>query len=164
MYSLTYENNYIRTPMNIILLEKIQNLGNIGDVVKVASGYGRNFLIPQGKATIASTENLKVYEAKKEELLKREADEVALSQDRKDKVNDQIFEIKSPCGPEGKLFGSVGLMDIAEACSAKGFEVLKSEVRLPDGPLKELGEYAIELHFNTEVSATIKVIILAEEA
>jgi large subunit ribosomal protein L9 len=149
--------------MNIILLEKIQNLGNIGDVVKVASGYGRNFLIPKGKATVASPENLKVYEVKKEELLKREADEISQAQDRKDKINDQIFEIKSPCGPEGKLFGSVGLMDIADACTVKGFEVIKSEVRLPDGPIKELGEYAIELHFNTEVDATIKVIILAEE-
>jgi large subunit ribosomal protein L9 len=150
--------------MNIILLEKIDNLGNIGDIVNVTSGYGRNFLIPKGKATIASTENIKTYEAKKEDLQRKVVEDIEIANQRKEVITQQVFEITAPCGPEGRLFGSVGPIDVAEACTNKGFEVLRAEVRMPDGPIKEAGEFEVGLHFHADVNANIKIIVLAEEA
>jgi len=148
--------------MQVILLEKIRRLGNLGDTVDVRSGYGRNFLIPQGKAVSATAANKAHFEARRAELEKKQAEVLAAAQARAAKLADLTVSIAAKAGDEGKLFGSVGTRDIAEAISKAGVEVEKSEVRLPNGALRMMGEYEIELGLHTEVAATVKVVVVAE--
>ena len=149
--------------MNVILLEKVDNLGEIGQVVKVASGYGRNFLIPQGKAKVANEENLKEYEAKRAEFEAKALDDLNQAKERALALEGKSISVTSAAGPEGKLFGSIGPIDISDACTASGVDVNRSEVRLPDGPFKEVGEYDVKIHLHAEVDVTIKLSIIAEE-
>lgn len=151
--------------MEVILLAKVENLGNIGDKVKVKNGYGRNFLIPTGKATAATAENLAAFEARRAELEKQAAAELAAAQSRADKVAalGGSITIAAKVGEEGRLFGSVGTVDVAEALAAKGVEVERNEVRLPEGPIRTTGEHEVTLHLHTDVNVDIKVIIVDEE-
>lgn len=147
--------------MEIILLEKIDNVGGIGDRVKVKSGYARNFLIPKGKATLATAENIAKFEKIRTDLEKKAAAELAAANARATKLAGQVIRLTSAAGTEGKLFGSIGTIDIAEACEALGVTVERSEVRLPDGPLRVLGEHEVELHLHTDVNVKITVVIEA---
>jgi large subunit ribosomal protein L9 len=151
--------------MDVILLAKVENLGNIGDKVKVKAGYGRNFLIPSGKATPATAENLAAFEARRVELERQAAEELAAAKARADKVSGLggTIEIVAKVGAEGRLFGSVGTVDIAEALAAKGVEVERGEVRLPDGPIREVGEHGIVVHLHTDVNVELKIVIVGEE-
>ncbi|RUO60527.1 50S ribosomal protein L9 [Pseudidiomarina insulisalsae] len=150
--------------MEIILLDKIANLGGLGDQVSVKSGYARNFLFPQGKAVPATAANIKVFEERRAELEAKIASDLAAAEERAEKINalDPIV-ISSKAGDEGKLFGSIGTKDIADAVTAAGVEVQKSEVLLPNGTLRETGEYDIELHLHADVFATIKLQVVAAE-
>ena len=148
--------------MKIILLDKIQKLGEIGDVVEVSSGYARNFLIPKKKAMFASDENLKYVESKKAELAAASADEMANAQGKADLISGAKVEIKVQVTEEGALYGSVGTREIAEAFLAVNVEIDKSEVQLPDGPIKEIGEHTITISVHPEVSAEVTVKVLAE--
>ena len=148
--------------MDIILLEKVENLGNIGDRVKVRSGYGRNFLLPKGKATLATPEKIALFEERRAELERKQAEELATAQGRADKIKGLSLRMAANAGPEGKLFGSLGTIDIAEACTAAGAMVERSEVRLPDGPLKTLGEHEVEIHVQSEVSVMIRVEVVSD--
>jgi large subunit ribosomal protein L9 len=149
--------------MEIILLEKVDNVGGIGDLVKVKSGYARNFLIPQGKATLATAANKAKFEARRAELETKAAGELAVAQGRAKKLEGQVIRIKAQAGTEGKLFGSVGTVDIAEACEKLGMPVERSEVRLPDGPLRLVGEHHVELHLHTDVNVDLTVIVESAE-
>jgi large subunit ribosomal protein L9 len=149
--------------MEVILLERVENLGNIGEKVNVKAGYGRNFLLPQGKATVATVENLAIFEARRAELEAKQAAEIASSQGRAAKLEGLELSITAKSGVEGKLFGSLGTVDIAEAASAAGFEIERSEVRLPDGPLKAVGEYAIEINLHTDLNVGIKVNVVGDQ-
>ncbi len=148
--------------MEIILLEKIENLGAIGDKVTVKSGYGRNYLIPQGKAAPATAENIAEYEAHRAELEKTAVEALAGAEARRDKLADMVLNIKAHAGDEGKLFGSVGTAEIIAAITANGAEVEKHEVRLPNGAFHQIGEYEVELHLHTDVNVTVKLVIEAE--
>lgn len=150
--------------MEIILLEKVDNVGGIGDKVRVKSGYARNYLIPQGKATLATPANVAKFEARRAELEAKAAGELAEAQARAKKLEGVVLKISMPAGTEGKLFGSVGTVDIAEAIGKLGVEVERSEVRLPDGPIRIAGEHTIELHLHTDVNVEMQVVIEAEEA
>jgi large subunit ribosomal protein L9 len=150
--------------MEIILLEKVDNVGGIGDKVRVRSGYARNYLIPQGKATLATPANIAKFEARRAELEAKAAGELAEAQARAKKLEGVVLRIAMPAGSEGKLFGSVGTVDIAEAIGKLGVEVERSEVRLPDGPIRVAGEHTIELHLHTDVNVEMQVVIEAEEA
>jgi len=145
--------------MKIILLDKIQKLGEIGEV---SSGYARNFLIPKKKAMFASEENLKYVESKKSELAAASADEIANAQGKADTVSGARVEIKVQVTEEGALYGSVGTREISEAFSAIDHAIDKSVIQLPDGPLKELGDYSITLLFHPEVSCVVEVSVQAE--
>ncbi|MGQ4275490.1 50S ribosomal protein L9 [Pseudidiomarina sp. E22-M8] len=148
--------------MEIILLDKIANLGGLGDQVSVKSGYARNFLFPQGKAVPATQANIKVFEERRAELEAKIAEDLAAAEKRAEKINalDPIV-ITSKAGDEGKLFGSIGTKDISDAVTAAGVEVQKSEVLLPNGTLRETGEFAIELHLHADVFASIKLQVVA---
>lgn len=149
--------------MEIILLDKIANLGGLGDKVTVKSGYARNFLFPQGKAVPATKVNVEKFEARRAELEAKIAEQHAAAQARADKITALgEVTIASPAGDEGKLFGSVGTRDIAAAITAAGVEVTKSEVKLPVGTLRETGEFEIDLQIHSDVTATIKLIIIQE--
>lgn len=148
--------------MQVILLEKVENLGNLGDQVKVRAGYGRNYLIPQGKATTATPENVARFEARRAELEKAAAEALAAAQARKAKLDGMTVTITAKAGDEGKLFGSIGTGDIARAVTETSQAIERHEVRLPEGAFRALGEYEIELHLHTDVDATIKLIIAAE--
>lgn len=149
--------------MEVILLEKVANLGNLGDKVNVRPGYGRNYLLPQKKAVPASKENIEMFEARRAELEKAAADALALAQGRAAQLaNLDHVVIKSHAGDEGKLFGSVTVADIAEAVNLVGIELEKREVSLPEGPIRQIGEYEIELHLHSDVTQPIKVIVEAE--
>lgn len=148
--------------MQVILLEKVENLGNLGDQVKVRSGYGRNFLIPKGKATAATPGNIARFEERRAELEKAAAESLAAATARKDKLDGLAVTVAAKAGDEGKLFGSIGTGDIAHAVTAMGQAVERHEVRLPEGPFRALGEYEVALHLHTDVNATIKLIIVAE--
>ena len=147
--------------MEVILLEKVENLGNLGDKVKVRPGYGRNFLIPHGKATPATEEAVKEFEARRAELERQAAEVLAAAEARKAQLEGLSVTVAAKAGDEGKLFGSVGTVDIAEAVTAAGVEIAKQEVRLPDGPLRVTGEYQVGLHLHTDVDATVTVIVEA---
>jgi len=148
--------------MQVILLEKVENLGGLGDQVKVRSGYGRNFLIPKGKATAATPANIARFEERRAELEKAAADALAAATTRKSGLDGLTVTVAAKAGDEGKLFGSVGTGDIAHAVTAAGQPVERHEVRLPEGPFRALGEYDVALHLHTDVNATIKLIIVAE--
>lgn len=148
--------------MEVILLEKVENLGNLGDRVNVKAGYGRNFLIPSGKATPATEEHIKAFEERRAELEKTAAEALALAESRRDKLVDMSITIAAKAGEEGKLFGSIGAIDIAEAIVAAGVEVERSEVRLPEGAFRNIGEYPVQLHLHTDVNTEIKLVIEAE--
>ena len=148
--------------MQIIMMEKVVNLGQLGDVVKVKDGYARNYLIPQGKAKRATTANLAEFEAKRAELEKAQAATLADSQARAAKMEGLVVQISQKAGVDGRLFGSVTNADISEALKAKGFDVPKSEIRLPEGPLKLIGDYAITIALHTDVVANITVSVLVE--
>jgi large subunit ribosomal protein L9 len=148
--------------MEIILMEKVVNLGNLGDVVKVKDGYARNFLIPQGKAKRASKANLAVFAEKKAELEKVAAERLAAAQSRAEKLEGYEVTVAQKAGVDGRLFGSVTNADIAEALKAQGFDVAKGEVRMPEGPFKMVGEYELTLDLHSDVQAQIKVHVAAE--
>ncbi|MDB4843549.1 50S ribosomal protein L9 [Gammaproteobacteria bacterium] len=148
--------------MKIILLDKIQKLGGIGDVVDVSSGYARNFLIPKKKAMFASDDNLKYVESRKSELAAASADEVAKAQGLADSIEGSQVEIKVQVTEEGALYGSVGTREISDAFIAIDLAVDKSVVQLPEGPLKELGDYSITLLFHPEVSCVVEVSVQPE--
>ncbi len=148
--------------MEVILLEKVENLGNIGDQVNVKSGYGRNFLLPKGKATLATPENIAVFEARRAELEARQAEELAAAEARAAKLNGLVLSIEAKAGPEGKLFGSLGTVDIADAVTAAGIEIQRSEVRLPDGPLRTVGEHELEIHLHSDLNVPIKVNVISD--
>ncbi|WP_137165645.1 50S ribosomal protein L9 [Salinimonas lutimaris] len=149
--------------MEIILLDKIANLGGLGDKVTVKSGFARNFLFPQGKAVPATKDNVEKFEARRAELEAKIADQLTQAQARAEKL-DALEEvtIAAPAGDEGKLFGSVGTRDIADAITAAGVEVSKAEVRLPVGTLRETGEYDIDVQLHSDVATSVKVVIIAE--
>lgn len=149
--------------MDVILLEKVGKLGNIGDKVAVKPGYGRNFLIPQGKALPANEKNLAEFEARRAELEAAAAEKTSEAQVRADKLAElDVVTITAKSGDEGKLFGSIGTRDIADAITAAGVEVTKAEVKLPEGALREVGEFDIDLQLHTEVFQTVKVAVVAE--
>jgi large subunit ribosomal protein L9 len=148
--------------MNVILLENVHNLGSLGDQVSVKSGYGRNFLIPQGKAIPANEENIAKLEARRAELEKVAAEKLAAAEARKSGLEGMEITIAHQAGDEGKLFGSVGTVEIAKAITEAGTEVTKAEIRLPEGPLREVGDYDIDLELHSDVVATIKVKVIAE--
>ncbi len=150
--------------MEVILLDKVTGLGELGDKVTVKAGYGRNYLIPTGKAVPATKENLVEFEKRRAELEKQAAEKLAEAQSRKEAIeNLGEVTIAHKAGEEGKLFGSVGTTDIARACGEAGVEVTKAEIRLPEGPMRNTGEYEVVLHLHPDVNATLKVVIVAEE-
>jgi large subunit ribosomal protein L9 len=148
--------------MDVILLEKVANLGSLGDKVKVKAGYGRNFLLPYGKAVAATADNLKAFEERRAELEKAAAEKLAAAQARGEALEGASVTITSKAGEEGKLFGSIGVRDIADAITAAGTDVEKSEVRLPEGPLRVVGEYEIELQLHSDVTVHINLAVVAE--
>jgi len=149
--------------MEVILLDKVENLGGIGDKVKVKPGYARNYLLPQGKATRATPENIAEFEARRVELEAKAATVIAEAQARAEKIAGLKLVIRAKAGSEGKLFGSVGTVDIAEAAEAAGVVIERSELRLAEGPLRMLGEHEVEVHLHSEVSVPISVTVEAEE-
>jgi large subunit ribosomal protein L9 len=149
--------------MDVILLTKVANLGNIGDRVKVKSGYGRNFLLPKGKATLATPDNVKKFEARRAELEKIARDQFQDAESRAAAFKDFKLQITAKAGTEGKLFGSIGTADIAEACTAQGHKLARAEVRLPTGPLRTVGDHMITLHLHTDIDVQLPVVITAEE-
>lgn len=149
--------------MNVILLEKVQNLGSLGDQVAVKSGYARNFLIPQGKAKAATKENIAAFAEIRAELEKAAAAELAVAQGIYENLNGQVITIESTAGDEGKLFGSIGTQDIADALKASGFEVARRDVRMPEGVLRHVGTYEIDVQLHTDVIGSITVEVKAIE-
>jgi len=148
--------------MQVILMEKLANLGNLGDVVKVKDGYARNFLIPTGKAKRATEENLKVFEARRAELEKAQAAALSQAQERGAKLDGQTLKITQKAGVDGKLFGSVTNYDIVDALKAQGFEVERSQVRMPTGALKQVGDVQLQIALHTDVVVTITVSVIGE--
>ncbi len=149
--------------MEVILLQKVANLGSIGDRVKVKSGYGRNFLLPTGKATVATASNIAKFEIIRADLEKKAAAELTSATARAETLKEFRLELKAKAGNEGKLFGSVGTADIADALSAAGHAVERAEVRLPEGPIRMVGEHAVTLHLHADVDVQITVAISAED-
>ena len=149
--------------MDVILLQKVANLGNIGDRVNVKSGYGRNFLLPQGKATLATPANVAKFEARRAELEKVARDDLASAESRAVALKDFVLKISAKAGNEGKLFGSIGTADIAEACSSQGQKIARAEVRLPNGPIRTVGDHQVTLHLHTDVDVQLQVSVAAEE-
>lgn len=151
--------------MELILLEKIENLGNLGDVVNVRAGFARNYLIPQGKAKMATAEAKAEFEARRAELEKAEAEALAAAKQRAEKIEGLgEVTIEANAGPEGKLFGSVGPDEIAQAITEAGVEAEKREIRLPEGPIGAEGEYTVGLHLHADVDTEIKVVVKGTEA
>lgn len=150
--------------MQVILLEKVANLGNLGDRVTVRSGYARNFLLPKGKATLATAQNVKKFEARRAELEKAQQDLLSGAQKRATAFEGFKLTITAKAGSEGKLFGSIGTADIAEAASKAGQQLERSEVRLPNGPLRAVGEHVVGVHLHTDIDIDLPVVINAEEA
>jgi large subunit ribosomal protein L9 len=149
--------------MQVILLEKVANLGQLGEVVKVKPGYARNFLIPTGKAKRATEANLAEFEVRRAELEKAQNQMLSSAEERAAKLEGLAVQVAQKAGVDGRLFGSVTNYDISEALKAQGFDVAKAAVRLPDGPLKHIGEYEITLDLHTDVKAHIKVTVVAEQ-
>lgn len=149
--------------MEIILMQKVANLGNIGDKVKVKAGYGRNYLLPQGKATLATPENVAKFEARRAEFEKAAKEELASAQSRAAKLEGFKLSLTAKAGGEGKLFGSVGNSDIVEALKKAGHTVERAEVRMPNGPIRQAGEHVVQLHLHTDVNVDLPVVIIGEE-
>ena len=149
--------------MEIILMDKVANLGNLGDVVNVKHGYARNYLIPQGMAKRATKANVAAFEERKAELEKIAAEKLATAQSRADKLNGISVKISQKAGVDGRLFGSITNVDIAAALTAQGFEVAKAEVRMPDGPFKAVGEYSVTLSLHTDVTTDVNVVVVGEQ-
>jgi large subunit ribosomal protein L9 len=149
--------------MQVILMEKVANLGNLGDVVKVKDGYARNFLIPQGKARRATQDNLKAFESKRAELEKAQTEQLAKAQAAGAKLEGFMLQVTQKAGPDGRLFGSVTNYDIVESLKKQGHEVERSQIRMPQGPLKQVGDYPIQIALHTDVAATITVSVLGEQ-
>jgi len=149
--------------MQVILLEKVANLGNLGDVVKVKDGYARNFLLPQGKAKRATESNLKAFEVRRAELEKAQAETLAKSQARGAKLDGLTLQIVQKAGVDGRLFGSVTNYDIVEALKAQGHEVERAMVRMPAGPIKQVGDTPIQIQLHTDVLVTVTVSVLGEQ-
>ena len=149
--------------MEVILLKNVANLGELGDKVAVRSGYGRNYLVPQGFAVPATVANLQAFEERRAELERAAAEGLALAEARKEKLHGMTVTIARKAGDEGRLFGSVGSGDIAEAITAMGVEVQKQEVRLSDGAFRAAGEYEVTLHIHSDVDAMIKLEVIPEE-
>jgi large subunit ribosomal protein L9 len=148
--------------MQIILLEKVVNLGNLGDVVKVKDGYARNFLIPQRMAKRATPAAMAEFEVRRVELEKAAAEKLAAAQALAEKMNGTVVSVARKAGMDGRLFGSVGNADVAEALKAAGFGIDKSAIRMPDGPLKAIGEFPLDVALHTDVLANITVAVSAE--
>ena len=149
--------------MQVILMEKVANLGNLGDVVKVKDGYARNFLIPEGKAKRATDANLKAFESKRAELEKAQSAQLAKAQEAGAKLEGFMLQITQKAGVDGRLFGSVTNYDIVEGLKKQGHEVERSQIRMPQGPLKQVGDFPIQIALHTDVMATIKVSVLGEQ-
>jgi len=149
--------------MDVILLTKVANLGNIGDRVKVKSGYGRNFLLPKGKATLATPDNVKKFEARRAELEKIAREQLQDAEKRAAAFKEFKLQITAKAGTEGKLFGSIGTADIAEATTKAGHKLARAEVRLPTGPLRTVGEHTVALHLHTDIDVQLPVVITAED-
>ena len=148
--------------MQVIQMEKLANLGNLGDVVKVKDGYARNYLIPKGKAKRATEENLKVFEARRTELEKAQAAALVQAQERGAKLEGLSLKIAQKAGVDGRLFGSVTNYDIVDALKAQGFEVERAQVRMPTGALKQVGEFPLQIALHTDVVVTIAVTVVSE--
>ncbi|NOQ65109.1 MAG: 50S ribosomal protein L9 [Methyloprofundus sp.] len=149
--------------MEVILLEKVVNLGDLGDKVNVKSGYARNFLVPHRKAVMATKEKIAEFESRRAELEKAAAVKLAAAQTRADALSKIEVKITHKAGEEGKLFGSVGTQDVADAMTAAGAEVSKSEVRLPEGIIRQVGDYEIDVNLHTDITVTVNVQVLAED-
>jgi large subunit ribosomal protein L9 len=149
--------------MQVILMEKVGKLGNLGDVVKVKDGYARNFLIPQGKAKRATDANLKAFESRRGELEKTQQAQLAKAQERGGKLEGFMLQITQKAGVDGRLFGSVTNYDIVEALQKQGHEVERAQIRMPQGPLKQVGDYPIQIALHTDVAVTITVSVLGEQ-
>ena len=149
--------------MDVILLQKVANLGNIGDRVKVRSGYGRNFLLPEGKATLATPDNVARFEARRAELERLALEHLSTAEERAGALKEFKLTISAKAGTEGKLFGSIGTADIAEAATRQGLKIERSEVRLPAGPLRAVGEHVVSVHLHADVDVPLHIAIVAEE-
>ncbi len=149
--------------MEVILLKKVANLGNIGDRVSVKSGYGRNFLLPQGQATLATVSNIAKFEAQRSELEKKAAADLKNAETRAAALKDFRLTITAKAGSEGKLFGSIGTSDVAEALTREGHAVERSEVRMPAGPIRVTGEQVLAIHLHTDVNVDVTVIVVGAE-
>ncbi len=148
--------------MEVILLEKIENLGDLGDKVKVKAGYGRNYLIPTGKAAPATKENIAYFEERRSELERKAAELLAEAKQKEAQLTGMVISITAKAGEEGRLFGSVTNADIAEAVQQRGVTVEKKDIRMPEGPIRLLGEYEFAVHLHTDVDTTIKVLVEPE--
>lgn len=147
--------------MQVILMEKVTNLGQLGDMVNVKPGYGRNFLIPRGKAVPATEANRKKFEERRADLERLAGETLSEAQARQARFDKQVITISAQSGEEGKLFGSIGTVDIVEALQKAGFEVNKQELRLPSGPIRTLGEHSVRLHLHPDVDAEIVISVIA---
>jgi large subunit ribosomal protein L9 len=148
--------------MKVILLDKVENLGNLGDLVTVKPGFGRNYLIPSGRAAPATRENIQAFEARRAELERAATEALAAAKARADRLAGMSVSIARKAGEGGRLFGSVGTADIAEALSGAGAEVKRQEVRMPEGQIRNVGTYEIQLHLHPEVNVTVKVEVTPE--
>ncbi len=148
--------------MQVILMEKLVNLGNLGDIVKVKNGFARNFLIPYGKAKRATEANIAEFQVRRAELEKAQAEALAAAQERSQKLEGLAIQVTQKAGVDGKLFGSVTNVDIAEALKARGFDVPKAAIQMPQGPLKQVGDYHIVVSLHADVKATITASVLGE--
>ena len=144
-------------------MEKVENLGDLGEKVSVKPGFARNYLVPSGKAKFATAANLAEFEAKREELQKNAAEAVALAEERKAKLEALNVVITGKAGTEGKLFGSIGPREVADAIAAAGLEVEKKEIRMPEGPIRTVGEFEVGLHLHTDVNVNVKITVNAED-
>jgi len=150
--------------MEVILLENIENLGSVGDKVNVKSGFARNFLVPQGKAQMATAANLAEFEARRAELEKAAAEALQAAEVRKQEIEAlAVIEVTARVGSEGKLFGSIGVADVSDAIATLGVTVEKSEIRMPEGALRVVGEHVIDVHLYTDVDTQVTVNIIGEE-
>jgi large subunit ribosomal protein L9 len=149
--------------MEVILLQKVANLGNIGDRVKVKSGFGRNYLLPGGKATLATAANVAKFEERRAELEKVAREHLTSATERQEALKDFKLVVRAKAGTEGKLFGSIGTADISEALKRENFNISRSEVRLPNGALRTVGEHTVNLHLHADIDVSLPVTIIAEE-
>ncbi len=150
--------------MEVILMEKVANLGDLGDRVRVRPGYGRNYLLPQGKAKPATSENIRYFEERRAELERKAQELRQAAEERLEKIGELTLTIRAKSGDQGRLFGSIGTADVAEAAQAAGVELARREVRMPEGPIRECGEFVLAVHLHTDVEGAVKVVVEPEEA